>query len=136
MSTKIPILFEVLEQKGRGAAKKLSLSTGISSGNISDWKSGKSAPTLDNLKAIADYFDCSVDYLLGRTDNFTSHKSSVSVSANNVSSNSGAIGIGNTVTNSAALMDEQTEEMLNTYKKLSPLNKAKMLVYADELAKK
>jgi transcriptional regulator with XRE-family HTH domain len=28
----------------------------------------------DNLIKIADYLDCSVDYLLGRTDNPNSHK--------------------------------------------------------------
>lgn len=28
-----------------------------------------------NLAKIADYLDCSVDYLLGRTDNPNSHKS-------------------------------------------------------------
>lgn len=27
------------------------------------------APSADKLEAIADYLDCSVDYLLGRTDN-------------------------------------------------------------------
>lgn len=28
----------------------------------------------DRLAAVADYLDCSVDYLLGRTDNHESHK--------------------------------------------------------------
>ena len=52
----------------RGTSKKLSEATGISTGNISDWKSGRSKPTADALILVADYFDCSVDYLLGRTD--------------------------------------------------------------------
>lgn len=54
--------------KERGMAEGLSKSTGISSGNISDWKSGRSKPGLESLLKIADYFDCSVDYLLDRTD--------------------------------------------------------------------
>ena len=33
-----------------------------------------SMPKADNLAKIADYLDCSVDYLLGRTDNPNSHK--------------------------------------------------------------
>lgn len=49
-------------------AKKLSDDTGISTGNISDWKSGRSMPTALKLVVLADYLDCSVDYLLGRTD--------------------------------------------------------------------
>ena len=31
-------------------------------------------PSADKLERIADYLDCSVDYLLGRTDNPDSHK--------------------------------------------------------------
>lgn len=50
-------------------AKKVSYETGISTGNISDWKSGRSMPTASKLVILADYLDCSVDYLLGRTDN-------------------------------------------------------------------
>lgn len=50
-------------------AKRVSDDTGISTGNISDWKSGRSMPTALKLVILADYLDCSVDYLLGRTDN-------------------------------------------------------------------
>jgi len=50
-------------------AKKVSEATGISTGNISDWKSGRSMPTANKLDLLATYLDCSVDYLLGRTDN-------------------------------------------------------------------
>lgn len=52
----------------RGTAKKISDATGISTGNISDWRSGRSKPTAEALVLLADYFDVSVDYLLGRTD--------------------------------------------------------------------
>lgn len=48
--------------------KDLSQNVGVSSGNISDWKSGRSKPNIDTIIKIADYLDCSVDYLLGRTD--------------------------------------------------------------------
>lgn len=41
---------------------------GISSGVITKWKSG-SIPNGEMLIKIADYLGCSVDYLLGRTDN-------------------------------------------------------------------
>lgn len=36
---------------------------------ISTMLSRGSMPKADNLGKIADYLDCSVDYLLGRTDN-------------------------------------------------------------------
>ena len=49
---------------------KLSAKTGISTGNISDWfNPDKNAqPSADALIKIADYFGCSVDYLMDRTD--------------------------------------------------------------------
>lgn len=58
-------LFNLLEEDG--ATTGLSKSTGISSGNICDWKNGRSKPNAETLVKIADYFACSVDYLLGRT---------------------------------------------------------------------
>lgn len=65
--TKVPNLMKILEE--RGMANKISKATGISSGNISDWKKGKSAPNREALTKIANYLNCSVDYLLGNTDN-------------------------------------------------------------------
>lgn len=61
-------LFVLLDKLGLNS-KKISEATGISTGNISDWKNGRSLPTSAKLCAIADYLDCSIDYLLGRTDN-------------------------------------------------------------------
>ncbi len=66
-------LFLLMAEK-KISASKLSHDTGISNGNISDWKSGRSIPNGVTLIKLADYFDCSVDYLLGRTDNPDSHK--------------------------------------------------------------
>lgn len=48
--------------------KQLSDAIGVSTGNISDWKSGKASPKASALIRIADYFNVSVDYLLERTD--------------------------------------------------------------------
>ncbi len=61
-------LFKRISERGLNA-KKVSEATGISTGNISDWKSGRSMPTAIKLDILANYLDCSVDYLLGRTDN-------------------------------------------------------------------
>jgi len=40
---------------------------GISSGNMYDWRSGRSRPSVEALGKLADFFGVSVDYLLGRT---------------------------------------------------------------------
>ncbi len=46
----------------------------LGSNTMSALYHGKSI-AFDSLAKIADYLDCSVDYLLGRTDNPNSHKS-------------------------------------------------------------
>lgn len=65
-NSKVPILFEILEKEGI-TQRQLSEATKISSGNISDWKSGKSAPKPEAISKIACFLNCSTDYLLGRT---------------------------------------------------------------------
>lgn len=40
----------------------------IAQGTLSTWETGKYEPDNESLKKLADYFNVSVDYLLGRTD--------------------------------------------------------------------
>lgn len=46
----------------------------ISSGIITKWKNEGTLPSGENLVKLANYFDVSVDYLLGRTDEPAAHK--------------------------------------------------------------
>lgn len=62
------IFVKMLDKKNI-SAYRLSQDTGITQGMISYWKSGERMPSAENLITLADYFECSVDYLLGRTDN-------------------------------------------------------------------
>lgn len=117
---------------GKATFASLEKELGIGNGTIGKWR--KQSPSCDSIMKIANHLDCSVDYLLGRTNDPTSHKSASSVSVGNVQGNSGAIGVGNTVTNSAA-PDKQEAALLEVYKRLTPLQQAKLLVYADELTK-
>ncbi len=52
--------------------KQLLADTGLSYNMMTMMKT--SMPKADNLAKIADYLDCSVDYLLGRTDDPQSHR--------------------------------------------------------------
>lgn len=47
---------------------------GLNKNMLQTMKGRGSMPKADNLAKIADYLDCSVDYLLGRTDNPQAHK--------------------------------------------------------------
>lgn len=59
----------------RGEKSTMSKSTNISTGNISDWFNPKreSKPSIEALCKMATYFNCSVDYLLDRTENMYSN---------------------------------------------------------------
>lgn len=61
-------LFHRISEQGL-TPQKVARATGISPGNISDWKNGRSAPSASALIVLADCLDCSIDYLLGRTEN-------------------------------------------------------------------
>lgn len=48
---------------------KLAMDLNLSQHSISRYETGEREADYDTLVAIADYFNVSVDYLLGRTDN-------------------------------------------------------------------
>lgn len=56
-----------------GTANTVARKVGLSNATATKWKNG-AIPNGETLCAIADYLDCSVDYLLGRTDNPQAHK--------------------------------------------------------------
>lgn len=48
--------------------KVLAIDLGVSQPTISDWENGKKQPSSKSAAKIADYFNVSIDYLLGRDD--------------------------------------------------------------------
>lgn len=76
-------LFKMISEKGI-TQSKLAENTSISTGNISDWKKGRSMPTAVKLDELATYFGCSVDYLLGRTDTPNEYNNNQINNSNNI----------------------------------------------------
>ncbi len=48
--------------------KALAAQFRVTQATISSWENGRTAPSFEQLIQIADYFDVSVDYLIGRTN--------------------------------------------------------------------
>lgn len=69
------------------------------------------------LAKIADYLDCSVDYLLCRTENPNAHKTHANDAAVN------------------PYDDRQLMDIINIYKRLDSVGKAKALVAIDAISK-
>ena len=57
--------FEQLLQKNNVTAYRVSKETGIAQATFSAWKLGKSAPKLEKLQKIADYFGVPIEYFTG-----------------------------------------------------------------------
>ena len=57
--------FNELLKEHNVTAYQVGKATGISTSTLSEWKNGKYTPKMDKVQKIADYFNVSVDYLLG-----------------------------------------------------------------------
>lgn len=56
-------------RKSKNATQKqVALAIGLTERNYQDWELGKYKPGFDALISLADYFDVSLDYLVGRSD--------------------------------------------------------------------
>lgn len=66
-NSKVPGLFIAMKAKGVRAVD-ITNAIGVKSGNISDWKSGKAAPSQAVRTALANFLEVSVDFLENGTE--------------------------------------------------------------------
>lgn len=62
---------QTLLKQNKISVNKISKEIGLNSTFFSAWKAGRAKPSTEALMKIANYFNVSVDYLLGRTDDPT-----------------------------------------------------------------
>ncbi len=105
-------------------AYQIAKDTGISQGTMNEYKNGKKLPTMQNLVKIANALDCSVDYLLGRTDNPKSHK---------IHSNDNESCINNS---DALRLDEHQKLLIELYNNLSPIEQIELISNLSKVSKK
>lgn len=66
--SKFPSRLRELREKKELLSKDFAKIMNVEPATITNWEKGNRFPKDDVLIKIADYFDCSIDYLLGRTD--------------------------------------------------------------------
>lgn len=66
--TKFAERLKQLRDERRISQAKVAKVLGVSRYAVYSYEKEKAAPSLDGLVTLADYFDVTVDYLLGRTD--------------------------------------------------------------------
>ena len=60
---------QMLRERQHKSRRVVSELCGLPTDAIRRYERGEAKPTADSLIAIANYFEVSIDYLLGRTDN-------------------------------------------------------------------
>lgn len=126
----VDLLFSLLEKRNIKQSE-LSKATGISTGNISDWKKRKSFPSAEKLVLIADYLGCSTDYLLGRTDN-PNVTGSAYINGDNNNNGQQAINGNVTVSGTAAPSEKKdtlTEQFIQKFEQLDFDDKVDVMQY-------
>lgn len=68
MPSDFPTRLRMLREKKRQKQQVVSEMCGLHRGTIRRYERGEREPGLKELVAIADYFEVSIDYLVGRTD--------------------------------------------------------------------
>lgn len=61
-------VFNQLLLKHNITAYRVSKDTGISQVTLCDWKHGRSKPKTDKMLTLANYFDVSLNYMLGKEE--------------------------------------------------------------------
>lgn len=90
---------------------ELAYRIGLNQTAIGKYERGELEPSISTLKKLSEIFECSIDYIVGHSDDF------------------GAISIKNEKPALALSQDEQ--KLLETYRKLNTKNKIHVATYAD-----
>ena len=59
-----------LRQEQNLTAKEIASKLNCSQSLVYEWEKGRSEPSVNALMLLSDIFDCSIDYLVGREDDF------------------------------------------------------------------
>ena len=106
------ILKDLRKEKGL-TQKELSEKLKIGQATVACYENGDREPHIYSLIAYANFFECSVDYLLGRADDF-----------------------GNVTVNKKDELSSDEKEFLQIYRTLSEKDKMRALGYAQALSEK
>ena len=111
-------------------AKNLSEQLGIGKNQFKYWKDNGNIPNGETLILLADYFNCSVDYLLGRTDNPNGSYVNGDNSFQNVVGNHSSV----TITEKTG-KDKLTDEFMQLFDKLTFTDKVKIINIVNDIIK-
>ena len=101
------IRLKELREKNNLSQQAFAIKMNISQSTIGMWESGKREPNFSTIQKLADYFNVSVDYLLGRTEEITATNETISE------------------------LNIKEEEILEIFRKLNEEKQNKVIGYAE-----
>ena len=97
-------------RSGKGLSQReLSSQLGLSANCICEYEKGRSEPNLDTLMKLSSIFECSIDYLVGNSDDF---------------------GVVQILNNDSSPLTSLEKELLNYFSKMSESQKHRLIGYA------
>lgn len=110
MKTFITKLKELREENNI-QQKELADILNVSKSTISGWEVGRNEPNQEMLIKIATYFNVTIDFLLGREDDF----GNVTISSGNVTGNGNTVNSHNVIGSRSAPLSTADAELLRKY---------------------
>lgn len=105
--------------------EELNQNCNLSKNTVSQSARSQEGMKAQRLYAIAEFLDCSIDYLFGRTDNPKSHKEKFT---NTVTGSYNVVDVDNSsVTLSTPILDEHQKLLIELYNKLSPIEQVELI---------
>ena len=111
---KFPEILKELREEKNVTRTTVALNCNVSTQCISSLEMGTRNPTSSTLMALADYFNCSIDYLMGRENALEDSIFSTP----------------------PAPLPQDEQELLSIYQALSPTHRSQILEYARYFAEK
>ena len=94
-----------------------------------------SIPSVDKIATIANYFEVSIDYLLGRTDEPSGNSIQTGDINNHIQGNNNQNSVSVGLPAVEEQKDESSDELVKNFRLLTTAQKARVIVMIDEMRK-
>lgn len=119
---------KILRIKKNMTQGELASQVHVTQTSVSQWESGKTNPDTQTSKKLAEFFNVTIDYLLGQSED-----DGGIYYANNIKGNNFVQGNGSVTIDGRAEISKEETEILRIYNELDVRSRTKLLNYAFEL---